>query len=162
MSALIGLQCHLCKTMFAAEATYVCDRCLGPLEPVYDYSGLKLTREQIAARPKNLWRYRELLPITGEPQTGLHSGFTPLVKCGRLAERLGVRTMTGGALPDAAVTAALVAGRTRHFLVYPNYDALLQYNCAHSYALSVALLGDRLASAAAPAPPARSRPPAHH
>ena len=77
-------------------------------------------------------------------------------------QRLGVRTMTGGALPDAAVTAALVAGRTRHFLVYPNYDALLQYNCAHSYALSVALLGDRLASAAAPAPPARSRPPAHH
>ena len=37
MSALIGLQCHLCKTPFPAEAIYVCDRCLGPLEPVYDY-----------------------------------------------------------------------------------------------------------------------------
>ena len=23
--------------MFAAEAIYVCDKCLGPLEPVYDY-----------------------------------------------------------------------------------------------------------------------------
>ncbi len=44
----------------------------------------------IAARPKNLWRYRELLPITGEPRTGFHSGFTPLVRCRRLAERLGV------------------------------------------------------------------------
>ena len=90
MTAFLGLQCHLCKTFFAAEATYVCDRCLGPLEPLYDYSAIALTRRQIAARPKNLWRYRELLPITGEPRTGFNSGFTPLVRCDRLAARLGV------------------------------------------------------------------------
>lgn len=90
MSALIGLQCHLCKSTFPAEATYVCEKCLGPLEPFYDYASIALTREQIEARPKNLWRYRELLPITGEPQTGFHSGFTPLVRCSRLAERLGL------------------------------------------------------------------------
>ena len=90
MSAFLGLQCHLCKAFFAAEATYVCDRCLGPLEPLYDYSAIALTREQIAGRPKNLWRYRELLPITGEPRTGFNSGFTPLVRCDRLAARLGV------------------------------------------------------------------------
>ena len=80
MSALIGLQCHLCKTSFPAEAIYVCDRCLGPLEPVYDYDAIRLTHAEIASRPKNLWRYRELLPITGEPKTGFHSGFTPLVR----------------------------------------------------------------------------------
>lgn len=90
MSALVGLQCHLCKTMFPAAALYVCDRCLGPLEPVYDYGAIHLTREDIARRPKNLWRYRELLPIAGEPRTGFHSGFTPLVRCDRLAERLGL------------------------------------------------------------------------
>ncbi|MEQ1727960.1 MAG: threonine synthase [Vicinamibacterales bacterium] len=90
MSALIGLQCHLCKSTFPAEATYVCEKCLGPLEPMYDYASITLTREQIASRPKNLWRYRELLPITGEPQTGFHSGFTPLVRCTRLAEQLGL------------------------------------------------------------------------
>jgi threonine synthase len=90
VSALIGLQCHLCKAMFPAEATYVCDKCLGPLEPVYDYSAITLTREQIEKRPKNLWRYRELLPIAGEPRTGFNSGFTPLVRCDRLADRLGV------------------------------------------------------------------------
>jgi threonine synthase len=90
VSALIGLQCHVCKAEFPAEAIYVCDRCLGPLEPVYDYGAVKLTRETIEKRPKNLWRYRELLPITGEPKTGLHSGFTPLVRCTRLADRLGV------------------------------------------------------------------------
>ena len=36
--------------------------------------------------------------------------------------------------------------RTRHFLVYSNYDALLDYNCAHSYAVMVGLLGDAIAS----------------
>jgi threonine synthase len=90
VSALIGLQCHLCKTMFPAEALYVCNQCLGPLEPMYDYGAIRLTREQIEKRPKNLWRYRELLPIVGEPRTGFDSGFTPLVRCGRLADRLGV------------------------------------------------------------------------
>jgi threonine synthase len=93
VSALIGLQCHVCKAAFPAEATYVCDKCLGPLEPVYDYASITLTREEIERRPKNLWRYRELLPITGEPRTGFHSGYTPLVRCTRLAERLGIREL---------------------------------------------------------------------
>jgi threonine synthase len=60
---------------------------------MYDYGSIALTREEIERRPKNLWRYRELLPITGEPRTGFHSGFTPLVRCQRLAERLGVREL---------------------------------------------------------------------
>ncbi len=90
MNAFVGLQCNLCKATFPAEALYVCDKCLGPLEPVYDYGAISLTREQLERRPKSLWRYRELLPIVGEPRTGLHSGFTPLVRCDRLAARLGV------------------------------------------------------------------------
>jgi len=90
VSSLIGLQCHLCKAAFPPEAMYVCGRCLGPLEPVYDYGAIRITREDIERRPKNLWRYRELLPIVGEPQTGFHSGFTPLVRCTRLAARLGL------------------------------------------------------------------------
>jgi threonine synthase len=90
VSALIGLQCHLCKTPFPAEALYVCDRCLGPLEPVYDYDAVRITRQEIEQRPKNLWRYRELLPIVGPPRTGFNSGFTPLVRCDRLAGTIGV------------------------------------------------------------------------
>ena len=95
VSTLIGLQCHVCHTPFPAEATYVCDQCFGPLEPVYDYDKARatFTREQIATRPRNLGRYRELLPITGEPRTGFGSGFTPLVPAPRLAERLGVREL---------------------------------------------------------------------
>ena len=93
MTALIGLQCHVCKAPFPADATYVCSKCLGPLEPVYDFSRIELTRDEIARRPQNIWRYRELLPITGEPRTGFHTGFTPLVRCDRLAERLGIREL---------------------------------------------------------------------
>ena len=57
---------------------------------------------------------------------------------------LGVRTLAGTALPASDVPASLVQNGTRSFLLYANYDALLAYNCAHSYALSVALLADRL------------------
>ena len=59
-------------------------------------------------------------------------------------QKLGVRLKNGGALPTTDLTASLVAGSSRSFLVYDNYDALLEYNCAHSYAISVALLADRI------------------
>jgi membrane-bound lytic murein transglycosylase B len=62
-------------------------------------------------------------------------------------QKLGVRLPGGGALPTADQQASLVSGTTRHFLVYDNYDVLLAYNCAHAYALSVALLSDSLAAA---------------
>ena len=59
--------------------------------------------------------------------------------------KLGLRTTTGQPLPGApTITASLIRDDSRAFLVYGNYGALLDYNCAHSYALSVALLADRL------------------
>ena len=62
-------------------------------------------------------------------------------------QRLGVRLPDGRPLPAAEQPASMVFGSSRHFLVYENYDVLLDYNCAHAYALSVALLSDRLAAA---------------
>jgi len=59
-------------------------------------------------------------------------------------QALGVRLTNGAALPKTDFTASLVSGSSRHFLVYDNYDALLEYNCAHSYAIAVALLSDRI------------------
>ena len=61
-------------------------------------------------------------------------------------QRLGVRLTDGHTLPSADQGASLVSGSSRHFLVYENYDALLEYNCAHAYALSVALLAESIAS----------------
>lgn len=68
---------------------------------------------------------------------------------------LGVRAVGGGALPSTLAESSLVSGTTRHFLVSKNYDALLDYNCSRSYALSVGLLADRLGAAAPPPKPLR-------
>jgi len=57
---------------------------------------------------------------------------------------LGVRLTDGRALPKAAMTASLVRGDQRHFLVYRNYLTILDYNCSHAYAVAVGLLADRL------------------
>jgi membrane-bound lytic murein transglycosylase B len=59
-------------------------------------------------------------------------------------KRRGVRAAGGRPLPSGTTPASLVTAGTRYFLVYDNYEALLGYNCAHTYALSVALLADRL------------------
>jgi threonine synthase len=90
-----SLRCHLCGAAFPATALWVCDQCLGPLEVTYDYAAIAriVSRGLIESRPENLWRYREFLPIEKEPLTGLHSGFTPLVRADRLAGRLGVREL---------------------------------------------------------------------
>ena len=58
--------------------------------------------------------------------------------------KLGVKSMSGGKLPAGDVRASLVAAGPRRFLIYPNYQALLAYNCVHAYGLSVALLSDRV------------------
>jgi membrane-bound lytic murein transglycosylase B len=60
-------------------------------------------------------------------------------------KKLGV-TAAAGALPATAVEASLVSGVKRYFLVYPNYQALLAYNCVNAYGLSVGLLADRSAA----------------
>ena len=59
-------------------------------------------------------------------------------------QSLGVRTMTGGALPKVNRTASLLNAGSKTYLVYGNYESLLGYNCAHAYALAVALLSDRI------------------
>ena len=90
-----GLQCRECGQNYPKKPLHVCETCFGPLEILYDYDAIvrAISREKIASRDKNLWRYRELLPIDGEPRVGMYSGFTPLVRAHRLAEALGVREL---------------------------------------------------------------------
>jgi membrane-bound lytic murein transglycosylase B len=57
---------------------------------------------------------------------------------------LGVTQKSGALLPASDVSASLVRVGSRRFLVYANYESLLGYNCAHTYALSVAFLSDRI------------------
>ena len=48
------------------------------------------TRENIAKRPANLWRYAELLPLPEGYRPDFPVGMTPLVAAPRLGARLGV------------------------------------------------------------------------
>ena len=65
------------------------------MEAVYDYGRLwsDLRRKDVESRPPDMWRYRELLPLQGDPWVGRHTGFTPLLPAPRLAKALGVREL---------------------------------------------------------------------
>ena len=95
MSFVIGLTCRECGRKYAKQPLAGCEDCFAPLEVEYDYEGISrvLSREAIASRPKNLWRYRELLPIDGDPVVGLASGATPLIRATRLGRALGINDL---------------------------------------------------------------------
>jgi threonine synthase len=93
MSYVTNLKCRECGQEYPISPVHVCETCFGPLEVGYNYQAIKaaISRSVIERRPHNLWRYRELLPVEGEPDIGPSSGFTPLVKADRLAAELGMK-----------------------------------------------------------------------
>ncbi|MCG3177241.1 MAG: Threonine synthase [Candidatus Omnitrophica bacterium] len=95
MSYVKGLKCRECHRYYPAEATYVCEFCFGSLEVDYDYDKIAsvISRQKISSGPKSIWRYRELLPIDGDPTVGFHAGLTPLFKADNLARELGMKEL---------------------------------------------------------------------
>jgi len=95
MSYINALKCRECGKEYPKEALHVCELCFGPLEVAYEYGEIKkvLTREVIESRRPNMWRYRELLPVEGEPTVGFESGFTPLIRARNLGDALGVKEL---------------------------------------------------------------------
>ena len=91
-SYVSGLKCRLCGKHYPKEALNFCTDDFGPLEVAYNYDmvAAALSRGAIEARPRTMWRYRELLPVDGEPTVGRHVGCTPLIRADRLARALGV------------------------------------------------------------------------
>jgi threonine synthase len=92
-SAVLGLKCRLCGKLYPPGPNNFCTDDFGPLEVAYDYAKVNLTRQRIESRPRSMWRYRELLPLDGEPTVGPQVGGTPLVRADRLAEALGVEKL---------------------------------------------------------------------
>src|ERR1041385_3810533 len=90
-----ALKCRECGREYPLAATHVCEFDFGPLEVVYDYDRIRqsLSRSAVKQRPQTMWRYRELLPVAGEPTVGFEVGFTPLIKADRLARALGGREL---------------------------------------------------------------------
>jgi threonine synthase len=92
---VLGLKCRVCGKLYPKAANFFCPDDSAPLEVAYDYDRIKphVSRAKFAARPRNMWRYRELLPLEGEPTVGPQVGGTPLVRADRLADALGVERL---------------------------------------------------------------------
>jgi threonine synthase len=127
MDHVTGLRCRECGRDFPAEALHVCDYCFGPLEVAYDYDAIAaaVSREGIAAGPRTIWRYRDLLPVDDDHPVDLGAGFTPLVRADRLAAELGLGELwikddtanPTGSFKDRVVSVALTKARQLGFKV---------------------------------------------
>jgi threonine synthase len=89
-----SLRCKECRATYPLDASYVCERCFGPLEVAYasrrDADPDEL-RRRIQAGPHSLWRYGDFLPVAAPPRASLPAGWTPLLRADRLADQLGLR-----------------------------------------------------------------------
>lgn len=92
MSHVVGLKCRDCGQEQRLEPVAACPECWSALVPVYDLERVRVTftREAIATRAADLWRYRELLPIEGDEFLGRGTGCTPFLAAPRLGRRLGI------------------------------------------------------------------------
>lgn len=90
-----GLRCRACGTPHESGPLFVCTRCFGPLEPTYDLAGIaeRVSRSTFDARPADLWRFAELLPLDRIPTEGLRVPISPLTPAPRLAARLGLERL---------------------------------------------------------------------
>ena len=121
----VHLSCRACAAQQPLGPFYACNECFGPLEVAYDFPAI--TREQIEAGPKNLWRYQPLLPVPADIATipNMEPGYTRLLKADNLARELGMKNLwvkddSGNpthSFKDRVVAVALAAARELGFVV---------------------------------------------
>ena len=114
-----ALSCRECGHRIALGPHYACPECFGPLEVAYDFPAI--TRAEIEAGPRNIWRYKALLPVPAdiEESPNTEPGFTRLLKAGNLAKELGLSTLwvkddstnPTNSFKDRVVACALSAAR---------------------------------------------------
>ena len=86
------LECSATGEHYAADPVHNLSRAGKPMLERYNLAGVRdaLTREALAARPPDFWRYRELLPVRkAEDVVSLGEAITPLVSLPKIAARLG-------------------------------------------------------------------------
>ena len=90
---MFDLVCIGCGAKYRSDAViYTCSKCGHLLEVSYDLANINITRKEWLSRPISVWRYRELLPVSGEPVT-LQEGGTPLYHLKRIGEELGIKEL---------------------------------------------------------------------
>ena len=93
MSFVSHLECARCGRQFAPGRAYNICPCGSPLLVRYNLgrAAQTLTRERLTSRTPNLWRYREVVPVSQDSSiVSLGEGFTPLIHARRLGEKLGL------------------------------------------------------------------------
>jgi threonine synthase len=84
------LACIHCGAFYPPdEIIYSCRRCGHPLEVRYELDRLGIDRKEWGRRPLSVWRYREILPVQGQPVT-LREGGTPLYHLEAIGKELGL------------------------------------------------------------------------
>jgi threonine synthase len=91
------LECGLCGLEHEARRLHnVCRNCGKPLLVRYDLTRSKttLTKESLASRRADMWRYREVLPVESDANiVSLGEGWTPLLRARRLGKAVGVHEL---------------------------------------------------------------------
>jgi threonine synthase len=86
------LECSATGERYEADQVYNLSKAGKPLLVRYDLPGIRkaLTKDALAQRPADLWRYRELLPVRKTRDiVSLGEIMTPLLPMPRLAKQLG-------------------------------------------------------------------------
>jgi threonine synthase len=86
------LECSMTGERHEADQVHNLSRAGKPLLVRYDLAGVKkaLTKEKLAQRPADLWRYRELLPVRRKQDiVSLGEIMTPMVTMPKLQKKLG-------------------------------------------------------------------------
>lgn len=87
------LKCIECGAEYSRdEVIYTCRKCDGLLDVIYDYSSIKIDKEKLKTECPSVWKYAKLLPVEREP-VSLREGGTPLYKCERLAQKIGIKEL---------------------------------------------------------------------
>jgi threonine synthase len=91
MGNAIFLKCRECGKEEPPTKLNFCQDCFGPLDVVYDLAKVELSPRNFETRPRNIWRYSELLPIVDERNiVDLQVGFTPLVRAFNLGRHADI------------------------------------------------------------------------
>jgi threonine synthase len=91
------LECAACGLRHEAQRLLnLCRECGKPLLVRYDLeqAGSSLKKESLPGRRPDLWRYREVLPVTDDANIVSHGeGWTPLLSAERLGQKLGLSAL---------------------------------------------------------------------
>lgn len=87
--------CVMCGKKHRLDNIYRCTACQGPLDIRYDAAAIP--RQAFdpgpSARENGIWVHADLLPVRPEYTVSLGEGHTPLLRCERLGDALGLRAL---------------------------------------------------------------------